>query len=227
VALTSAKVASDIYVTQQAVELVSTDKCLATIDPGSLWAKVSEDGKETGAVVLGGGVYVVDAIVETGNGATGRSFKGSLTGFKLYLGKTDLNSSSRIASGEEIESQGHSQQGFTESAQAFLDTQIKGRRSEARNISPIPGQGFLQWEGEDGKSNVLFADGHRVGYIHGGDVYVAHGKKTVFVKDGSVIVADRRGMHVHIDKGHILEPRILQDFGLITDRASRHSFYCC
>lgn len=225
--MTSMKVAGEVYVTSEAVELVSTDKCLATIDPGSLWAKVSEDGRETGAIILGEGRYAVDAIVETRDGATGKSFKGNLSGFKLYLGKTDLIASSRAASTEEIQSKAQSQQGFAESAQAFLNGQDVRRGSEGRNVSPIPRQGFLLWGGEDGKSNVLFADGHRVGYVHGGDVYIAHGKKTVFVRDGSVIVADRRGMHVHIDKGHILEPRILKDFGRTVDRSPRHSFYCC
>ncbi len=68
-------------------EIAKSTKSLIRVDSGTLYFPVISDEVEIGGVFLGKGQFIVDAIVETRQGAFGNSIEHSWDGSLLLLGK--------------------------------------------------------------------------------------------------------------------------------------------
>jgi len=211
--------------TGEALKLISNEKVLARIDAGSLWAPVEDGDEEMGAIIFGEGNYAVDAIIETGEGAVGRSHTGFIDGFKLYLGASRLEEISHAASDDELQAQGfEGSETFIDAANdaiaEFLgpDTCTKGaHRTHKRGED-----GVLFWSDKENKRNIIVAGVDDLVFIKGGKVFVLNDDSAVSIQDGSVFLRNRGGGRLVIDKHGIREPEELRDLGpMIADKIKR------
>ncbi|MBA7667291.1 hypothetical protein ES703_75378 [subsurface metagenome] len=125
------------------IEVISTEKVLVKVQPGCLWTELVQDGRRIGAVIHGPAEYAFDAIAETEEGALGKSFRGDMGGYKIYVGGTDLHGSSRTASHEDIlTSEFSSAEAFIESSGGALGLHNMHHDSNVES-SGGPGEGVV------------------------------------------------------------------------------------
>ena len=169
-------------------------------------------------MIHGPAEYIIDAIVDTSEGAIGQSFKGETKGFKLYLGGTNLEEASTIATQQDLQRLGFdSREAFTTAANTALDRLLDSCSSNIE-YTQDPQQGILMWREEDRKRNIIFANRDKTGFIQEGKVFLASGKGNVYVSDGTVILGSKHGRELFIDKGRIVKPEVLRNLGpMISD----------
>ena len=169
-------------------------------------------------MIHGPAEYVIDAIVDTSEGAIGQSFKGETKGFKLYLGGTNLEEASAIATQQDLQRLGFdSKEAFTTAAKAALDGLLDNCSCNIE-YTQEPQHGILIWREEDRKRNIIFADRDKTGFIQEGKVFLASGKRNIYVSDGTVILSSRHGRELFIDKGRIVNLEVLRNLGpMISD----------
>ncbi|UCD45823.1 MAG: hypothetical protein JSV27_04880 [Candidatus Bathyarchaeota archaeon] len=212
----------EVKVTGEALKLISNEKAFARIDAGSFWAPVEDDAEKVGAIIFGEGNYAVDAIVETEEGAVGRSHTGFIDGFKLFLGASRLEEMSRAASDGELQSMGFESSGSfidaaDEAIEEFLGTDAHTDRTHRRRE-----EGVLFWSDRENKRNIIVAGFDSLVFIKGGKVFVLNDDNAVSVQDGNVFLQNSGGGRLVIDKHGIREPEELRDLGpMIADRVKR------
>jgi len=195
------------------IEVISTEKVLVKIQPGCLWTELVQDGRQIGAVIHGPAEYAFDAIAETEEGALGKSFRGDMEGFKIYVGGTDLHGSSRTASHEDIlTSEFSSAEAFIESSSGALGLHNMHHDSNVRS-SGSPGEGVVIWSDDGVKKNVITAKGDSQVLVKDKTVYTLNEGKYVMVDDGRISIRGPGGKRLVIDRGEILEPEELRDLG--------------
>ncbi len=195
------------------IEVISTEKVLVKVHPGCLWTELEQDGRQVGAVVHGTAEYAFDAIAETEEGALGKSFRGDMGGFKIYVGGTDLHGSSRAASHEELLSSEFSSAGaFIEDAGGALGLHNMHHDSNVRS-SGGPGEGVVIWSDDGVKKNVITAKGDSQVLVKDKTVYTLSDESYVMVDDGKVSIRGPGGKRLVIDEGGIRQPEELRDLG--------------
>jgi len=195
------------------IEVISTEKVLVKVHPGCLWTELEQDGRQVGAVVHGTAEYAFDAIAETEEGALGKSFRGDMGGFKIYVGGTDLHGSSRAASHEELLSSEFSSAGaFIEDAGGALGLHNMHHDSNVRS-SGSPGEGVVIWSDDGVKKNVITAKGDSQVLVKDKTVYTLSDESYVMVDDGKVSIRGPGGKRLVIDEGGIRQPEELRDLG--------------
>jgi hypothetical protein len=205
------------------VEVISTEKVLVKVHPGCLWAGLMQDGGQVGAVIHGPAEYAFDAIAETEEGAMGRSFRGDLGGFKIYVGGSDLHGSSRAASNEDLLARGFSSaEAFIKGSGGALGLHDIHHDSNVRS-SGGPGEGVVIWSDDGMKKNVITAKGDSQVLVKDKTVYTLSDDKYVMVDDGRVSIRGSGGKRLVIDRGGIVEPEELRDLGPRIAREVKHS----
>ncbi len=195
------------------IEVISTEKVLVKVQPDCLWTELVQDGRRIGAVIHGPAEYAFDAIAETEEGALGKSFRGDMGGYKIYVGGTDLHGSSRTASHEDIlTSEFSSAEAFIESSGGALGLHNMHHDSNVRS-SGGPGEGVVIWSDDGVKKNVITAKGDSQVLVRDKTVYTLSEGKYVMVDDGRVSIRGPGGKRLVIDRGEILEPEELRDLG--------------
>ena len=195
------------------IEVISTEKVLVKVHPGCLWTELEQDGRQVGAVVHGTAEYAFDAIAETEEGALGKSFRGDMGGFKIYVGGTDLHGSSRAASHEELLTRDFSSiKAFIEDAGGALGLHNMHHDSNVRS-SGSPGEGVVIWSDDGVKKNVITAKGDSQVLVKDKTVYTLSDESYVMVDDGKVSIRGPGGKRLVIDRGEIVEPEELRDLG--------------
>lgn len=215
------EVGQEVKATTAPLELISGDKVLVKVGAGCLWAAVFADGREIGAVIEGPSEYAVDAIVDTDEGAVGRSFKGEATGLKLYKGGTRLQEISRNSVHDEFQRLGYeSSDAFIEAVKNTFERYEKILGTELPILTSSAGQGYLLWNDSEKRQNIIFVDGEKTGFIQGGKVFIVNERETVYVRDDTVLVKRQDGKMLFLDKGELKErarayaqrvSRIIQD----------------
>ena len=202
-----------IKVVVDPIEVISTEKVLVKVHPGCLWTELVQDGRQVGAVVHGTAEYAFDAIAETEEGALGKSFKGDMGGFKIYVGGTDLHGSSRTASHEDIlTGEFSSAEAFIEGAGGALGLHNMHHDSNVRS-SGGPGEGVVIWSDDGVKKNVITAKGDSQVFVKDKTVYTLSDEKYVMIDDGRVSIRGPGGKGLVIDRGEIIEPEELRNLG--------------
>ena len=195
------------------IDVISTEKVLVKVHPGCLWTELMQDGRQVGAVIHGPADYAFDAIAETEEGALGKSFRGDMGGFKIYVGGSDLHGSSRTASHEDIlTSEFSSAEAFIESSGGALGLHNMHHDSDVRS-SGGPGEGVVIWSDDGVKKNVITVKGDSQVLVKDKIVYTLSDDKYVMVDDGRVSIRGPGGKRLVIDRGEIVEPEELRDIG--------------
>ncbi|NQT07740.1 hypothetical protein HQ586_01555 [Candidatus Bathyarchaeota archaeon] len=203
------------------IEVISTEKVLVKVQPGCLWTELVQDGRQVGAVIHGPAEYAFDAIAETEEGALGKSFRGDMGGFKIYVGGTDLHGSSRDASHEDLLTRDFSSaETFIESSGGALGLHDMHHDSNVRS-SGGPGEGVVIWSDDGVKKNVITAKGDSQVLVRDKTVYTLSEGKYVMVEKGlrgntkssRIVIGGPGGKRLIIDGGKILEPEELRDLG--------------
>lgn len=204
---------AEVKVVEVPIEVISTEKVLVKIQSGCLWTELMQDGRQVGAVIHGPAEYAFDAIAETEEGALGKSFRGDMGGFKVYVGGTDLQGSSRAASHEGIlTSEFPSIEAFIEAAGGALGLHNMHHDSNVRS-SGGPGEGVVIWSDDGVKKNVITANGDSQVLVKDKTVYTLSDDKYVMIDDGRVSIKGPGGKRLVIDRGEIVEPEELRDLG--------------
>jgi hypothetical protein len=204
----------EIYVLSEPVEIISQEKALVTTHSGCIWTEVQDSDNAIGAVIVGSANYAFDAIAETEEGATGKSFKGSMPGIKLYMGGTSLLEQSKLARPEHL-----SMHGFTV-AQEFLD--VASSSLDLHNVhvgdkhsEPFfkPREGIVLWSEDGERKNVLSAKGQNQVLVIDKTVYTLTKDSFVMVDDGKITIMGPGRKRLLIDEGGIKEPEELRNLG--------------
>ena len=204
---------AEVKVVEVPIEVISTEKVLVKVQPGCLWTELVQDGRQIGAVIHGPAEYAFDAIAETEEGALGRSFRGDMGGYKIYVGGTDLHGSSRTASHEDIlTSEFSSAEAFIESSSGALGLHNMHHDSNVRS-SGSPGEGVIIWSDDGVKKNVITAKGDSQVLVKDKTVYTLSDESYVMVEHGKVSIRGPRGRRLVIDEGGIRQPEELRDLG--------------
>jgi hypothetical protein len=202
-----------VMVVVDPIEVISTEKVLVKVHPGCLWTELVQDGRQVGAVIQGPAEYAFDAIAETEEGALGKSFRGDLGGFKIYVGGSDLQGSSRAASHQDLLARNFpSAEAFIESSGGALGLHEVHHDSSV-SFSGGSGEGVVIWSDDGVKKNVITAKGDSQVLVKDKTVYTISEDKYVMVDDGRVSIKGPGGKRLVIDGGEIIEPEELRDLG--------------
>ncbi|MBC8498182.1 hypothetical protein ISS40_01340 [Candidatus Bathyarchaeota archaeon] len=195
------------------IEVISTEKVLVKVQPGCLWTELMQDGRHVGAVIQGPAEYAFDAIAETEEGALGKSFRGDMGGFKIYVGGTDLQGSSRAASHEEFLTRDFSSaEDFIEGVCGALGLHNLHNDSNVSSSGGL-GEGVVIWSDDGVKKNVITAKGGSQVLVKDKTVYTLSDESYVMVDDGRVSIRGPGGKRLVIDEGGIIEPEELRNLG--------------
>ena len=201
------------YVTQEEVLILSQNKIYARVPSGTLWMPVENPSGIAAILLYGGMEYAVDVIRESTEGAQGRSYKGELPRYKLYIGGTDLYEQSKHVTVDVVRTHGfYSITDFYKQAEEYLEENhpdIRNSQVESRK----PGEGVILWNSEDGRKCILLANNNNTGIIQDGKVNLVNDDSIVSVDGGLVMVQNSSGRNLVIDKGEILEPAELRNLG--------------
>ena len=202
-----------VKVVMDPVEVISTEKVLLKVQPGCLWTELVRDGRQVGAVIHGSAEYVFDAIAETEEGALGRSFRGEIAGYKIYVGGSDLHGSSRAASHEEIlTSEFSNAEAFIEGAREALG--LINLNYDNNISSPGgSGEGIVIWSDNGVKKNIITSKGDSHVFVKDKTVYTLSDEKYVMIDDDRVSIRSPGGKELIIDRGEIIEPEELRNLG--------------
>ena len=204
---------AEVKVVEAPIEVISTEKVLVKVQSGCLWTELVQDGRRIGAVIHGPAEYAFDAIAETEEGALGKSFRGDMGGFKIYVGGTGLHGSSREASHEELLTRDFSSsEAFIEGAGGALGLHNMHHDSDIKS-SGSPGEGVVIWSDDGVKKNVITANWDSLVLVKDKTVYTLSDESYVMVENGKVSIRGPRGRRLVIDEGGIRQPEELRDLG--------------
>ncbi|HUS77260.1 MAG TPA: hypothetical protein VM050_01150 [Patescibacteria group bacterium] len=201
-------------VTLEAHRLMTNERLIVDVEPGCLWSAVKRDHEEEGVIFLGETRYALEAIIETERGAIGRSYKGPMEGYKLYLGRSGLEEVSRPVDLRDAESHGYSDlDDFKETANREID-ELLGTRSVDRDMerNSSPDKGVLLWR-ENGKTCVAVVDAKGIVFTRGKRAFVLNEDNAISVQDGTVLIKNGKGERILLDRNGIQQPEVLRDIG--------------
>ena len=211
--MTLPEIIQSVYVTNGSIQIISHDKMYARIPAGTLWAPLDGIGSNS-AILYGDLEYAADMIHETENGARGRSIKDTVSGYKIYIGGTNLGAYSSNASYQNLNTYNYqSEEEFLRDAQTHLESYEKLDISDGGLKDDKPGEGKLLWQTDERKKNVLFVNEESIGLVLGKQVHVLGSDSLVMVDNGTVVVQNYNGRDIIIDRNGIKSPPELRDLG--------------
>ena len=211
--MTLPEISQNVYVTDESVKIISHEKMYVSIPEGTLWAPLNGFGSNS-VILYGDMEYAADIIHETENGARGRSFKDTISGYKIYLGGTNFGAHSSNASYSSLNVHNYqSVEEFLRDAQTYIESYEKLDISDMGKDDDQPGEGKILWQTDENKKNVLFVNGENIGLVIGKLVHVLGSDSLVMVDNGTVVVQNYHGKDIIIDRNGIKSPPELRDLG--------------
>jgi hypothetical protein len=186
----------------EAMKLWQTERGVIEISGDTLLAPIKFNDQEKGYIFHGHGKLLLDAIVETEEGAIGRPVERELDEHFLMLGKTEkIQEHFSVASKEDLTRMGYeNQQAFVEGAEDLLDRFFnKGIRDSCHHFNRENGLVFA-FENPTGKLDILVADDSKIVYTAEDVVFVSN-ESNVVLKSPSKVVCSNNGKSVIIKKG--------------------------
>ena len=203
-----------LFVTDESIDLISKENMYVRIPKGTLWASLSVDQGENAAILYGDLEYAVDMIYESDIGARGRTFKGNVPCYKIYVGGTHLNVKSSDATLQDLNAHNYSgEEKFLDDTEAYLEKCGKLEFLEGKIMKCKSGEGKIIWSVGGGDGNVLFANEKSTGVIQGKHVHVLGPNSLVSIGDGTVVIQNSKGNDIVIDRTGIRNPKELRDLG--------------
>ena len=177
--------------TSDSFVLLKTERGLVEIGKDGLAVAVKLDGKVRGYVLQGHCKLALDTIVETREGAIGRSIEKEVKRPFLALGTSEeLQQNLSIANVDDLKGMGYedSQQFLTEARE--LLSHFSRRRMGCCDFSADSECSIFAFPNDSGKVDILLSDGSKLVYKAVGMVFIADGNKAVLRSPEHVIVSD-------------------------------------
>lgn len=184
------------------VQLLQTERGIVELGENALAVLIMLDEIPMGYVFHGQGRLLIDAIVETREGAVGKSVDRELNEPFLMLGDTeDIQKYFTNADEQEFAKMGYeNQQGFIAKAED-LCRHFFDRRVQDYKICDAEHSSIFAFQNADGQLDILVAKGSKLVYNAKSTVFVSNKDKTVFKSPNEVIVSNN-GKSVIIKKGN-------------------------
>ncbi len=203
-----------LFVTNESIDLISKENMYVRIPKGTIWASLTVDQGENAAILYGDLEYAADMIYESDIGARGRTFKGNVPCYKIYVGGTHLDVISSDATLQDLDAHNYSgEEKFLYDTKAYLEKCGKLEFLEGKIMECKHGEGKIIWSESDGKKNMLFANEKSTGVIQGKHVHILGPNSFVSIGDGTVVVQNSKGNDIVIDQTRIRNPEELRDLG--------------
>jgi len=185
----------------EAITLWKTERGIIEISNGTLVIPIKLDNQEKGYVFHGHGKLLLDAIVETEEGAVGKPIEKELNEPFLMLEDTEeIREHIVEASEEDLAKIGYeNKQGFVDRAEDLYDQFLKNRVYSHRRFNGDHGLIFA-FPNEDSKFDILLAKGSKLVYKATDIVFVSNTNKVV-LKNPDEVVCTGNGKSVVIKKG--------------------------
>jgi len=183
------------------IRLWHTEKGLVEISKNTLAVSVRLNEKRKGYVFHGQGKLLIDAIVETQEGAIGKSIEKELIEPFLLLGDTERIQKDLVETSEsDFEKMGYkSRQGFVDKAEDLCERFFRGRVHSHEDFDEPHGLIFA-FQNENSKFDILVASSSKLVYKATDVVFVSNENKVVLKSPGEVVVSDN-GKSVVVQKG--------------------------
>jgi hypothetical protein len=212
-----------IWKIREPLNLISHEKAFMKLDTGCVWTCLLLDGRKVGVAYRGPSNFAVDAITETDQGAVGTSMAGELQGIQLYLGDSNLESISILASVDDVRQVGlENQEAFIQEINSRID-KIRHKDSKI-DISEHEGHILLGNDSED-KTIVLVVKRDGLVFTYNKTTYVTSDSGSVSVDSSGIYIGGSNGESIAITKHGISgleglrELRALKDLGPSISRA--------
>jgi len=181
--------------------LWQAEKGTIKISKNTLAIPVKKDDQRKGYILHGQGKLLIDAIVETDEGAVGKSVEKELNEPFLMLGDTEEIQKHLIKASEgDLAEMGHkNQQGFADKAEDLCDRFFRGKVDSHDGFDRDHGLIFA-FQDEANKLGILVAKGSKLVYTTTDMVFVSNENKVVLKSPGEVVVS-KNGRSVIINKG--------------------------
>lgn len=185
----------------EALTLWHTERGVVETSKNTLAILLKLHNQREGYILHGQGKLLLDAIVETDEGAVGKSVEKELNEPFLMLGKTEEIQQHLIkASEENLAEMGYkNQQGFADEAEDLCDRFFKGKVNSHEGFDRDHGSIFV-FQNEAGKLDILIAKDSKLVYTATDMVFVSNEDKSVLRKPGEVVVS-KNGKSVIVNKG--------------------------
>ena len=185
----------------EAITLWKTERGIIEISNGTLVIPIKLDNQEKGYVFHGHGKLLLDAIVETEEGAVGKPIEKELNEPFLMLEDTEeIREHIVEASEEDLAKIGYeNKQGFVDRAEDLCAQFFKNRVYSHRRFNGYHGLIFA-FPNEDSKFDILLAKGSKLVYKATDIVFVSNKNKAV-LKNPDEVVCTGNGKSVVIKKG--------------------------
>jgi hypothetical protein len=183
------------------MRLWQTERGVVGINENTLATLITLGGQRRGYVFHGHGKLLIDAIVETDEGAIGRSIEKELSEPFIMLGETEeIQKRLTKASEEDLAKMGYEhQKGFVDRAEDLCDQFFKkGRVHDTRRFNGDRGFIFA-FQNEANKLDVLVSKGSKLVYKAMDMVFVSN-KNKVLLKSQGEVVCKNNGKSVIIKK---------------------------
>ena len=185
----------------EALTLLQTERGIIKTGKNTLAIPLKLDDQRKGYIFHGQGRLLIDAIVETDEGAVGKSIEKELNEPFLMLGDTEeIQQHLTKASEENLAEMGHkNQQGFEDKAEDLCDRFFTGKVHSHKGLDEDHGLIFA-FQNEARKLDILLAKGSKLVYTTTDMVFVSNENKVVLKSPGEVVVSSN-GKSVIINKG--------------------------
>ncbi len=175
------------------ITLWKTERGVVRTSKGTLAIPINLDGQLKGYVFHGRGVLILDTVVETEEGAVGRSVERVISDAFLMLGDTtEMQQGYTTADSEDLTRLGYeNEQDFAAKAGGLLDQFFHGddRCSQDSN----GGHGFIfAFQNEVGGFDVLLAKGSKLVYKARDMAFLLNGSKAVLKTVDEVVLSGSR-----------------------------------
>lgn len=184
----------------EALTLWQTERGIIKISKNTLAIPLKLDNQRKGYIFHGQGRLLIDAIVETNEGAAGNSVEKELNEPFLMLGEPrEIQQHLIKASEENLAEMGYkNQQGFEDKAEDLCDRFFTGKVHSQKGLDEDHGLIFA-FQNEARKLDILLAKGSKLVYTTTDMVFVSNENKVVLKRPGEVVVSNN-GKSVIIKK---------------------------
>lgn len=194
---------STVLKSDEAFTLYRADKASVEVNKNMLAVPIKVDDKRVGYVFLGQGKLLVDAIVETEEGAFGKPIERTLSEPFLMLGNTEQTSQHfSPATHDDLKKAGMDERTLLDGAQRLLDR--FSSRSTAHghaNLCNHNGCIFAFSDGENALDH-LVSKGSELVYNDKDMSFVSKGDKSILHSSGQVILS-RHGKPIVVNTPHL------------------------
>ncbi|UCB61059.1 MAG: hypothetical protein JSW72_03115 [Candidatus Bathyarchaeota archaeon] len=194
------QLATEASKTTETAVLFTNQKCVVETSKGTLTLEITRDNQPRGYIFHGTAKLLIDAIVETGQGAIGKPVEKTVETPFIMLGQPDAPLKLNVAESDDFTRLGYTDQtAFKQEAERLLDRFF---RDSTRRCGRVATQNDVEgcifaFQEDTGELILLVANGAKLVYTAPDQVFVSKGHKTVLTQRGIVAVS-RPGKHVLI-----------------------------